>query len=244
MFRRVLLIALLGSAAIAGAQQIPAGTVLPIMLSTTLDSQRDQPGKVLSGEIMQDVPVSDGMVLPKGTKLLGHVVAGSGNGAPSRIAFVFDQLVLKGRTIAVKTHLRAMASMGQVFEAQIPTNSLDDYGTTQSDWNTIQIGGAGVFRGSGEVVADGAVVGSATDYGAVTARLMPASRRGCEGDSEQAQALWLFSPAACGVYGFEGVKLLHNGNAASGGEITLESDRRIRIHGGSGWLLRVDSVEH
>lgn len=246
LYRRVLLllVALSGFAAIARAQQIPASTVLPVMLHTTLDSRRDKPGKVVSGEIMQTVQVSDGMVIPKGTRLLGHVVSSSGeNAAPSRISIVFDQLVLKGRTIAIETHLRALASMGQVFEAQIPTNAIDDYGTSESDWNTIQIGGAGVFRGSGQVVADGAIVGSTTDYGAVTAKLIPAAKLGCTGESEHAQALWLFSPWACGAYGFDDVRVAHAGNSAPYGEITLESGRRIRIDGGSGWLLRVDSPQ-
>jgi hypothetical protein len=241
----ILLFALSSCAALSCAQQLPAGTVLPVMLHTTLDSQHDKPGKVISGEIMQDVRVSDGMVIPRRTRLLGRVTASSPgeNGASSRISFVFDQLELKGRTVALRTHLRALASMGQVFEAQMPTNSIDDYGTSESDWNTIQIGGAGVFRGSGEVVADGAVVGSTTDYGAVTAKLAPAGKRGCTGESEQTQALWLFSPSACGVYGFEDLKVSHTGNAAPNGEITLESDRRIHISGGSGWLLRVDAAQ-
>jgi hypothetical protein len=55
--------------------------------------------------------------------------------------------------------------------------------------------------------------------------------------------LWLFSPSACGVYGFEDLKVSHTGNAAPNGEITLESDRRIHISGGSGWLLRVDAAQ-
>src|SRR5579862_4499264 len=147
----ILLFALSSYATAVWAQQIQAGIVLPVMLHTTLDSQQDKPGKVISGDIMQDIRVFDGIIIPKGTRLLGRVTASEAgeNGAVSRISFVFDQLVLRGRPLQVRMHLRALASMGQVFEAQLPTNAIDDYGTSESDWNTVQIGGAGVFRGSG-----------------------------------------------------------------------------------------------
>ncbi len=76
--------------------------------------------------------------------------------------------------IPIATHLRALASMNEVFEAKMPTNSWDDYGTSTSDWNTVQVGGAGVYRGNGQVVSGDQVVGRATDYGAVTAKLIAA----------------------------------------------------------------------
>ena len=53
--------------------------------------------------------------------------------------------------------------MNEVFEARMPTNAWDDYGTSPSDWNTVQVGGAGVYRGSGQLIAGGEVVGRATD---------------------------------------------------------------------------------
>jgi len=126
----------------------------------------------------------------------------------------------------------------------MPTNSWDDYGTSTSDWNTIQVGGAGVYRGNGQVVSGDQVVGKATDYGAVTAKLIAAPARGCHGGGEveeREQALWIFSPWACGVYGLGDLKIAHAGRTSPVGEIDLESSRNVRVSGGSGWLLRVES---
>jgi hypothetical protein len=120
----------------------------------------------------------------------------------------------------------------------MPTNAWDDYGTSPSDWNTVQIGGAGVYRGNGEVVMGSQVVGRATDYGAVTARLIAAPERGCPNASESEQALWKFSPWACGVYGFDDLKIDRSPDPSPEGNIELESSRNIRIEGGSGWLLK------
>jgi hypothetical protein len=243
-----LMAGLLGLSAVAAmAQQIAVGTVLPVMLNSTLDAGKSKPGSVISGKIMQEVPLPDGASIPKGSRVVGHIVSATpaASGSPSQLAIQFDQVVIKGRPIPITAHLRALASMYEVFEARMPTNSWDDYGTSTSDWNTIQVGGAGVYRGNGQVVSGDQVVGRATDYGAVTAKLIAAPARGCHGGDEaqeREQALWIFSPWACGVYGLSDVRIAHAGRTSPVGQIELESSRNIHVEGGSGWLLRVESA--
>jgi hypothetical protein len=210
------------------------------MLEATLDARRDKPGKPISGRIMQDVPLPDGAKISEHSRIVGHMVSVS-SGAAAQLVLRFDYVEISGRHVPINAHLLALASMNEVFQAKLPTNSIDDYGTSTSDWNTIQIGGAGVFRGNGEVISDGAVVGRATHYGAVTARLVAAPKRGCPASDSREQALWLFSPDVCGVYGFDSLKILRRGSTDPIGEITLESGGNIRIDGGSGWLLRSDA---
>ncbi|MFZ0312245.1 MAG: hypothetical protein WAL85_06020 [Candidatus Korobacteraceae bacterium] len=226
----------------AVAQEIQAGTVLPVMLSSTLDARRDKPGRIVTGKIMQVVPLPDGSAILKGSRIIGHVVSASpaSAGSPSQLAIRFDQIVAKGRPIPIATHLRALASMTQVFEAKMPTNAWDDYGTSTSDWNTVQVGGAGVYRGNGQVVSGDQVVGHATDYGAVTGKLVAAPKTGCRG-SEQEQALWIFSPWACGTYGFNDLKIAHAGKTEPIGQIEFESSRNVHVLAGSGWLLKTES---
>jgi hypothetical protein len=235
--------ALLLSFAGAAAQEIPAGTVLPVMLNSTLDAGRNQPGWMITGKIMQAVPLPDGSAIPKGSRVIGHVVAASAAsaGSASHLTIQFDRIIAYGRTIPIAAHLRALASMNQVFEAKIPTNAWDDYGTSPSDWNTVQVGGAGVYRGNGQVVSGDQVVGHATDYGAVTGRLVAAPKAGC-GGSDQEQALWIFSPWACGTYGFSDLKIAHAGKTEPIGQIEFESSRDVHVLGGSGWLLKTESV--
>jgi hypothetical protein len=226
------------------AQQIPPGTAVPVMLGSTLDARHSKAGQVVKGKLMQDVRLPDGMMVREGARVTGHVVSATpaAKGSPSRLAVKFDRLTMKGRQFAMVTQLRALASMMEVFEAKLPTNSVDDYGTTPSDWTTMQVGGAGAFRGSGNVIADGEVVGRTTDYGAVTAKLIAAPARGCHSDGVREQALWVFSPSACGLYGFADLKIAHWGRTAPVGEIGFESSRNVHIRGGSGWLLQVESA--
>jgi len=229
---------------LSAAQDIPSGTVLPVMLNSTLDVRHDKPGRIVSGKVMQDVSLPDGQIISRGTRISGHVVSvqPASVGTPSRLSLKFDYLELKGKRVPMTAHLRAVASMYEVYEAKMPTNAWDDYGTSASDWNTVQIGGAGVYRGSGEVVQDAQVVGRATDYGAVTAKLIAAPKRGCLGSSDHEQALWKFSPEACGSYGLNDLKIIRDEQGSAAGEIVLQSSGDIHIAGGSGWLLRVDAL--
>ncbi len=238
------LTALLGIMVVtAPGQEIPAGTVLPLMLNNTLNAAHDRPGKMIRGRIMQAVVLPD-TTIPEGALVTGHVVSSNAATATSqsRLTVTFDELAFKGRRIPITTHLRALASMNEVFDAKLPTNSWDDYGTSMSDWNTVQVGGAGVYRGNGQVVSYGQVVGRATDYGAVTAHLIAVPSSGCLGDDHE-QSLWVFSPSACGLYGFNELQIAHSGKTPPLGQIEFRSRRNVHVAGGSGWLLRVESTE-
>jgi hypothetical protein len=250
---KVLAASLLLVAAALMAQEIPAGTVIPVMLRTTLDARKAKVGQKIEAQVMQDIPLSSQTRIRAGAKLVGHVVEvtrpSATSGLPgsrgSRIAVSFDRLMIGGAEIPVTTSLRSLASMMEVFEAQLPTNAIDDYGTTPADWVTVQIGGDVVYRGNGTVMTDGQVVGKSTIGGDVTAKLIASRDRACRGavaDNDREQALWLFSPSACGPYGFADLKVVHAGRHDPVGQIVLASDKNVHVPGGSGLLLRVTSA--
>ncbi len=232
------------SAAATSGQQIPAGTTLPVMLRSTLDAKKDAPGRKISARVMQEIRLPDGTSIPVGSHIVGHVLEVNTT-SPSRLVVKFDRLNSRRQSIPLTTSLRAVASMSDVFEAQLPTNNFDEFGTTPADWTTIQVGGDAVYRGSGQVVSrDDRVVGSATVGGDVTAKLAAVPERGCRGaidGNDREQALWIFSPSACGVYGFHDLRVAHAGRSDPLGEIALESPTNVLVRGGSGLLLRVDS---
>lgn len=251
--RKLLVAGLLLAASSLVAQEIPAGTVLPVMLRTTLDARKARVGQKIEARVMQDVPLSSQTRIRAGAKLVGHVVEvtrpGPTSGSPgspgSRIAMSFDRLMIGGAAIPVTTSLRSLASMMEVFEAQLPTNAIDDYGTTPADWVTVQIGGNVVYRGNGTVMYDNQVVGRSTVGGDVTAKLIASGDGTCRGvaaGNDREQALWLFSPSACGAYGFAGLKIVHAGRQDPVGQIILASDKNVHLPAGSGLLLRVTTV--
>ncbi|MFZ0980847.1 MAG: hypothetical protein WAN23_15700 [Candidatus Acidiferrales bacterium] len=228
------------------ADSIPRGTVLPVLLNSTMSSAKHRPGQIVTARIMQDVPLPDGRAIRAGSTVIGHItgVTPMSNGSAARLSLRFDTLKAWHRRIAITTNLRAVASLMEVDQAQIPLTG-PDRGTSEEAWTTTQIGGDAVYRGGGPVVGEFGDVGKPVN-GGVLARLSANPERGCRGavDANDApQAVWLFSSDACGTYGLPHLKIAHAGRTDPVGEITFESTKgQAQIHAGAGLLLRVISA--
>jgi hypothetical protein len=240
--------ALLASAAASrAADSIPPGTILPVVLNSTLSSAKANPGQVVTARVVQDVPLPNGVKIRAGATVIGHItcVTPASGGIPGRVSLRFDTMKVWHREISITTNLRAVASFTEVEEAQIPLIG-PDRGTPEDAWTTTQIGGDAVYRGGGPVEGPQGKVGIPV-YDGVLVRLSANPDRGCrsEADANEApQALWVFSSNACGAYGLAHLKIAHAGRTDPVGEIVLESEKgQVKINGGAGLLLRVNSTE-
>jgi hypothetical protein len=222
---------------------IPAGTIVPVALNSSLNSRKVKPGQVITARVMQDVPLSPGSTIHAGAKVIGRVIdvkpASGGTGA--QVSFRFDTLVVSKRRIPIITNVRALASMMAVEAAQLPESG-PDRGTSQNAWTTDQIGGEVVYRGGGPVADGLRSVGEPT-YGGVLVHVSAKPGSPCRGEIEgndRLQALWVFSSDACGVYDFADLAIVHAGRTDPVGEIRLASDKgEVNVRAGSGMLLRV-----
>jgi hypothetical protein len=222
------------------ALTIPSGTVLPVQLSSTVKSNKAVVGEKITGEIMQDVPLPGGTRIPRGAKVIGHVIAAkpATTGHRGQISLRFDTVAIKKQTVPVTTHLRAMASMMAVSEAQVPEFG-PDRGTPAYIWTTDLIGGQVNYHDGSLITLGNEVVGHSTPYGVlVHASAIPGTR--CHSDGDRLQAFWLFSSYACGIYDYGNLELIHAGRTAPRGEITLQAAKgNVNLRSGSGMLLRV-----
>jgi hypothetical protein len=236
---KILLLGYLVFASSLAAQQLPAETALPVMLDSAIDAAKATPGAIIKATLMQDVKLASGVRIRAGATVLGRVVEvqAPGKSPASRLAFKFDRLIVDKRTVHFSSHLRALASKSEVFEAQLPTNAIDDYGTSIADWNTVQVGGDEVvYRGNGTVMSANEVVGDASVGGAVQAKLQSVRSDGCHASAEP-QSLWVFATTACGVYGYFDLTIAHRGRTDPVGSIVLTSKSKLRVQSGSGLLL-------
>ena len=223
------------------AEPIPAGTIIPVSLNSSLRSDKSGSGTTIIATVMQDVPLGQGGMLRKGSMLTGHVVAAitAGKGSDdSKISFQFDQVRFDNLTIPITTTLRAVASRSAVLDAT-PELTSSEYAD-----NTIEIGGDQISYGEGGPVMVGLqVVGKYTSQG-VLANLDQdsgtPSGSTIDGDA-RLQAFWLFSVNARGAFGFRDLTILQSGRTEPLGEVTLASNRRaVKVDKGSAMLLRVD----
>ncbi|MGA3197699.1 MAG: hypothetical protein ABSD39_22105 [Terriglobales bacterium] len=221
-------------------ERIPAGTIIPVKLNSTLRSDKSGSGDAITATVMQDVPLGGGEMLRKGTKVTGHVVQAITMGKKSeesKISFQFDQVRLGNQTIPVTTNLCAVASGKEVFAAT-PQQ------TTEGPDSQVEIGGDQISYGDGRPVMVGSqVVGKYTSQGvlAYAGQDVGTPCRGTTDDSDHPQAFWLFSVNACGPYGFEGLTVFHSGRTEPLGEVTLTSNgKAVNVGKGSAMLLRVE----
>jgi hypothetical protein len=252
------LLALLGALPIAGQSagfraeppakpgelKIPVGTILPVRLNHALSSKNAQVGQDVTGRIMQDVPLPNHEEIHAGAKVAGKIVSvqRAGNGTDGKISFRFDTLEIHGRKIPIAVSLRALAGFMEVQSAQTPEFT-PGFGTPYNWANTRQIGGDEVYGVGGPVTNEYSGEVGRGVYGGVLVHVRARPESKCRGplDAEdRAQALWVFSSDACGVYGIEGVGIAHAGRTEPVGEITLVVGQRdLLVRGASGMLLRV-----
>ena len=149
--------------ALALAQSaIPAGTLLAVSLDHGLNINRLHAGQEIRARIMQSIP---GTPVHRGAHVLGKVLAvDSAANGPARLEIRFEVIETHGRRIPVCTNLRAIASMLEVEEAQIP-EEMSSRGLTPETWTTQQIGGDQVYRGGGPVTEALTDVGTPAPYG-------------------------------------------------------------------------------
>jgi len=232
---------LLLPAQLFGQDVIPAGTILPMRLDSSLNSWKTTPGKTVTARLMQDVPLPSGKKIRTGSKAIGRVleVIHTTDGG-AQLSLKFDTLVVSHQKLPMSTNLRALASMMEVADAQTPKTG-PDRGTPANSWTTVQIGGDVVYRGGGPVAKGSRVVGTPTADG-VLVRIESKSGA-CRGDlngNDHPQALWVFSADACGTYGFNDLRIVHAGRTTPIGQITVASmGHNFDIRRGSGLLLRV-----
>lgn len=240
---------LLGSCAPAIAQATPPpafapGTAIPILFTRSLEAGKSKVGDVVQAQTMQEVELADGRIAPKGTKLLGHVLASarlqhnSGQRSPSdtsTLSFQFDSATVQGSAVPISVALRVLASRVTATDAMTPRylDVKDHIGTFTL------IGGDLYLRTDTDVVTPGSKVVGFKDNQGVFGKLKAGSGSDLRcAASDAPQSLAIFSPEACGLYGFEGVSVTPA--SEPGGAIMLHSDSgNVNVYAYSAAFLQV-----
>ena len=224
-------------------QQIPSGTLLPVMLDDTLDSNKSKAGDEISAKLRQEISLPEGLKIKRMSKVTGHVIAVKppSGGKQASITVQFDQIEVDKQTVTISTGLRALASMQLVAQARNPVNTNAGPGTSVWDLNVSQIGGQIAYNGAKIVKApNGQVVGRVVEPGAIVGMPMANPAHGCPTGGTGEQAFWLFSTDACGIYDVKGLTYTSGIGGQDPGKIVLKSAKKFEVRSGSAWLLQVN----
>ncbi len=144
---------------------IPKGTALRARIDETIDTRRNRAGDQFHGSLAEPVVLDGKAVLPKGTRLVGHVTESQASGRMEGRAFLaitLDSFQLDGK------------------EYRIHTSSIDRQSASHKKRNLLLIGGGSGFGAMLGAIAGGgkgALIGAGAGAAAGTAGAAATGKR-------------------------------------------------------------------
>ena len=243
------------TSAAASAQngQVNAGlasaTTFNAELSSPLDSKKCKPGDAVNGRTTEAVNSKGKMIIPKGSKLTGHVTQTSARAkgeAESSLGILFDKAILKnGQEVPLSVAIQALASAQS--GASAASDQMDTMGGLSG--SAAGSGMSGGSRGRGGVTsAAGGAVGTVTNTaassggaagGAVNSTTSAAGNvagasKGAVGGLNAAGQL---TSSSQGVFGLNGLNLNAAASNATQGTLITSAGKSVHLDGGTRMLL-------
>ncbi|PYT64128.1 MAG: hypothetical protein DMG35_01590 [Acidobacteria bacterium] len=239
----------------AGAQNgqanasLASGTAFNAALSSPVDSKKCKPGDAVAAHTTEAVKSEGKTVIPKGSKLVGHVTQASARAkgqAESSLGIVFDKAVLKnGQEIPLNVAIQALASAQS--NAAVAGGDMDTMGGMgTSAAGSGMSGGRGAL--GGVTSAAGGAVGTVTNTaanvggaagGAVNSTTSAAgtvagASKGAVGGLNAAGQLTSNSQ---GIFGLNGLNLSAAASNATQGTVITSAGKNVHLDSGTRMLL-------
>jgi len=232
---------------------LASGTAMNAELSQPVDAKKNKPGDVVTAKTTSATKSNGNVVIPKGTKLVGHIREAKPRAkgeSESAVGIVFDKAVMKnGQEIPLNVALQAVAASQTAASSSVAQDDLYAGGGAVS--------GAGAGgRGSGGGVLGGArstagatagsvantagnVGGGAVNSTANVAGTATGAARGAVGGLNAAGELTSNSQ---GVFGLEGLNLNSATSSSTQGSLITSSSKNVHLDSGTKLLLVAQST--
>jgi len=225
------------------------GTAFNAALISPVDSKKCKPGEAVSARMTEAVKSEGKVVIPKGSKLVGHVTQATAraNGeTESALGIVFDKAILKnGQEIPLSVAIQALASaQGSASTAGDDMNTMAGLSGSAAGSGTAGGRGAigGVSSAAGGAVGTvtntaakaGGVASSTVDSAAGAGGSVADASRGAVGGLNAAGQLTSNSQ---GVFGLNGLNLSAAASQATEGSLITSAGKNVRLDGGTRMLL-------
>lgn len=228
---------------------LAAGTALNAELSQSVDSKKAKQGDVVTAHTTEAVKSDGKVVMPKGTKLVGHVTRATARAkgdADSALAVQFDRAILKdGQEMQLQVTIQALAS-GES-PAAVSGDDLQPAGGVGGGAASGGIAGRGAAGGVASTVG-GAASGAASTVprttqdatGAVNSTASSAATatgRTSAGAGSGLNAAGQLTSASRGVFGLRGLSLNANAANSTEGSVITSEGKNVRLDSGTRMLL-------
>jgi hypothetical protein len=229
---------------------LAAGTAVNADVNQAVDSKKAKEGDAITAHTTEAVKSGGKVVIPKGTKLVGHVTrakAKAKGDAESTLAVQFDRAILKdGQTIPLQVTIQALASgepaaavsgddlqgMGSMGGGASASGSAAGRGAIGGVTSTVGGAASGAASTVPRTTQDATGAVNSTVSGAATT----AGRTGASAGTGL-NATGQLASTSRGVFGLNGLSLNANaGNSAEGSVIT-STGKNVRLDSGTKMLL-------
>ena len=238
------------STSASGSGSLAAGTTIPAALSRPVDARKAKPGDEITVKTTQDVRSESGVVIPRGSRLIGHVTdakAKAKGDSESALGIAFDRAVLRnGQNVPLNASIKAIAAATNSTSASMGDDSLGSATDSSlgSGAGATGHGGGGLLGGAGSAVGGatntvgntaggaangvGNTVGSA---GATAGGAVSGTTRGASGQlTSQSQ----------GVIGLNGLQLSSAASNATQASVITSTGKNVKLDSGTQLLLQVN----
>jgi hypothetical protein len=203
------------------------GTPINVALEQTLDSKKLSAGANLTAKTTEEVKQDGKVVLPKGTKVLGHVTVASARSkgdSDSTLALEFDRAELKGgQQMALQASIQAMAAAPAAAGSPIDMQGTSGPGSTGNSGMNNRGSTPGASSGAASTVPrtnQGVTAGPYGDAGTTAA--------GSSGT---------LKPNSRGVFGLSGLSLDESTANSGQGTMIHSAGKTVHLDGGTRLLL-------
>jgi hypothetical protein len=232
-----------------GSATVAEGTAISATLNTSVDSKKAKPGDQVIAHTTEAVKEHGKTVLPKGTKLVGHVTQASARAkgdAQSALAIQFDHAILKhGEEMPLNLGIQALASAQTA--AGFADNDVDSMASAGAYGGGSATGaGRGALGGVTSSVG-GAVSGvtnTAANAGNVAGGTVNAAERSTIGATGAANgavgglnAAGQLTSASHGVFGLNGLNLSAASSGSAQGSLITSTGKTVHLESGTRMLL-------
>jgi hypothetical protein len=216
----------------ASASQLQAGSTVQAELVKPLDAHKNKVGDEVVAKTTHDVKSDGRVVVPKGSKLIGHVTeakAHSKDQATSELGIAFDRAVLKnGTEMPLALGIQAIGGSRASAAAEDDSIASGSAGGMAPSGGHASSGGSalgGVRSTAGGVVgAAGSTAGAAVNTAGATGGAVSGS----------------LSSTSQGVVGLPGLSLSTLGSASTQGSVVSSNGSNVHLESGTEMILRVN----
>jgi hypothetical protein len=226
------------------------------VLTKPVDCKKNKPGDTVTGKTTENTKSDGEVVIPKGSKLVGHVTEAKARGkgeSESSLGIVFDKAILKnGQEVPLNANIQALAAAETMASGSLEAPDLagSGLGSAGGSGSARSSGGGGLVGGVAST-AGGAVggvtntaanvggtasgtVGSTVNAAGSTTSTLGSTSRGAVGGLNAAGQLTSNSQ---GVFGLNGLNLNAAGSNSTQGSLITSTGRNVHLDSGTRMLL-------